>query len=138
MVIVCVDYMYYQATLEEITSKGDSIQVIQNIGQEVMSQCSPQDKDDIQQKQKEITANFDTVHDNAQKHLDKLYKEMKKAEDYEKQLSNLDNWLKDRATVIEHLEELAIDSATLKQQIEAIQVSYQYHVICTMFCYAYA
>jgi len=48
-------------------------------------------------------------------------------------LASLDNWLKDRATVVEHLEELAIDSATLKQQVEAIQVSYQYHVICTMF-----
>ena len=127
--------MCYQATLEEITSKGDSIQVIQTIGQEVMSQCSPLDKDDIQQKLKEITANFDVVHNNAQKHLDNLYKEIKNAEDYEKQIASLDNWLKDKATVVENWEELAIDSATLKQQIEVILVSD--HVIGIMFCHAY-
>ena len=121
--MMCVDYMYYQATLEEITSKGDSIEVIQNIGQEVMSQCNPQDKDDIQQKLKEIMANFDAFQGNAQKHLDNLYKEKEKAEDYEKQLTNFDDWLEDKETVVEHWEELAIDSATLKQQAEAILVS---------------
>jgi len=47
-------------------------------------------------------------------------------------LASLDNWLKDRATVVEHLEELAIDSANLKQQIEAIQVSDHYHIVDTV------
>ena len=121
--MMCVDYMYYQATLEEITSKGDSIQVIQNIGQEVMSQCSPQDKDDIQQKLKEITTNFADVEDMAKLHLEDLNEERVKAEDYEKQGADLDDWLKGKEAIVEQWEEFAIDSATLEQQMEKIGVS---------------
>ncbi|XP_065889965.1 microtubule-actin cross-linking factor 1-like isoform X3 [Dysidea avara] len=109
-----------KATLEEITSKGDSIQVIQNIGQEVMSQCSPQDKDDIQQKLKEITTNFADVEDMAKLHLEDLNEERVKAEDYEKQGADLDDWLKGKEAIVEQWEEFAIDSATLEQQMEKI------------------
>ena len=128
VVIVCVDYMYYQATLEEITSKGDSIQVIQNIGQEVMSLCSPQDKDDLQQKLKEITTNFADVEDMAKLHLEDLNEERVKAEDYEKQGADLDDWLKDKEAIVEQWEEFTIDSATLEQQMEKIGVSYNIEV----------
>ena len=121
--VMCVDCMYYQATLEEITSKGDSIQVIQNIGQEVMSQCSPQDKDAIQQKLNVITTNFADVEDMAKLHLEDLNEERVKAEDYEKQGSELDDWLKDKEAIVEQWDEFAIDSATLEQQMERIKVS---------------
>ena len=121
--VMCVDCMYYQATLEEITSKGDSIQVIQNIGQEVMSQCSPQDKDAIQQKLKEITTNYHTIWDSGQQCLEILYKEREKVEGYEKQLSSLDKWLRHKEVIVENWEELTTDIATLEQQTEDIQVS---------------
>ena len=129
MVIVCVDYLYYQATLEEITSKGDSIQIIQNIGQEVMSQCSPQDKDGLQQKLKEFTTNFADVEDLAKLRIKNLNEERLKIEEYEKQAADLDDWLKDKEAIVEQWEGLAIDSATLKQQMEKIRVGCYVHVL---------
>ena len=122
--VMCVDCMYYQATLEEITSKGDSIQVIQNIGQEVMSQCSSQDKDDIQQKLNMIITNYHTIQDNNQKFLENLQREKEKAKDYENHLANFDKWLNNTESFVECWEKLAIDSSTLKQQAEAIMVSH--------------
>ena len=119
--VMCVDCMYYQATLEEITSKGDSIQVVQNIGQEVMSQCSPQDKDVVQQKLNVITTNFADVEDMAKLHLKDLNEERVKAEDYEKQGSELDDWLKfmEKKAINENL---TIRSVTLEVQIRKIRV----------------
>ena len=56
--------------MEEISSRADSIQVVQNIGQEVMSQCSPQDKTDIQLKLNQITTNFADVEEMAKLRLE--------------------------------------------------------------------
>jgi len=121
--------MYYQATLKEITSKGDSLQVVQNIGQEVMSQCSLRDKDDIQQKLKEITTNFADVEDLAKLRIKNLNEERLKVEEYEKQAADLDDWLKDKEAIVDQWEGFAIDSATLEQQMEKIRVGCYVHVL---------
>jgi len=106
----------------EISSRADSIQVVQYIGQEVMSQCSPQDKSDIQLKLNQITTNFADVEEMAKLHLEELNKEKAKAEDYEKQSSDLDDWLKDKEVIVEQWDEFAIDSTTLEQQLKSIKV----------------
>ena len=108
--------------MEEISSRAESIQVVQNIGQEVMSQCGPQDKNDIQIKLNQITTNFADVEEMAKLRLEELNKEKVKAEDYEKQVSNLDDWLKEKEAIVEQWEEFTIDSATLEQQMEKIGV----------------
>ena len=109
--------------MEEISSRADSIQVVQNIGQEVMSQCSPQDKNEIQPKLNKITTNFADVEEMAKRRLEELNVEKGKAEDYEKQADGLDDWLKDKEAITEQWDEFAIDSATLEQQLEKIGVS---------------
>ena len=120
--------------MEEIASRADSIQVVQNIGQEVMSQCSPQDKNDIQLKLNEITTNFADVEEMAKLRLEELNTERVKAEDYEKQASDLDDWLKDKEVMVEQWEEFAIDSATLEQQLEKIGVRCSLYSICMTQC----
>jgi len=97
--------------------------VVQNIGQEVMSQCSPQDKNEIQPKLNKITTNFADVEEMAKLRLEELNNERVKAEDYEKQASDLDDWLKDKEAIAEQFEEFAIDSAALEQQMEKIGVT---------------
>lgn len=88
-----------------------------------MSQCSAQDKNDIQMKLNQITTGFADVEEMAKLRLEELNKEKVKAEDYEKQASELDDWLKEKEALIEQWEEFAIDSATLEQQMEKIGVT---------------
>ena len=87
-----------------------------------MSQCSPQDKNEIQPRLNKITTNFADVEEMAKLRLEELNKERGKAEDYEKQAADLDDWLKDKEAMVEQWEEFAIDSATLEQQMEKIGV----------------
>lgn len=88
-----------------------------------MSQCSAQDKNDIQMKLNQITTGFADVEEMAKLRLEELNKEKVKAEDYEKQASELDDWLKEKEALVEQWEEFAIDSATLEQQMEKIGVT---------------
>ena len=88
-----------------------------------MSQCSPEDKNEIQMKLNQITTNFADVEEMAKLRLEELNKERMKAEDYEKQAAGLDDWLKDKEAMVEQWEEFAIDSATLEQQMEKIGVT---------------
>ena len=88
-----------------------------------MSQCSPQDKNEIQPKLNKITTNFADVEEMAKLRLEELNNERVKAEDYEKQASDLDDWLKDKEAIAEQFEEFAIDSAALEQQMEKIGVT---------------
>lgn len=88
-----------------------------------MSQCSPQDKNDIQMKLNQITTNFADIEEMAKLRLEELNKEKEKAEDYEKQAADLDDWLRDKEALVEQWEEFAIDSATLEQQMEKIGVT---------------
>ena len=88
-----------------------------------MAKCSPEDKNEIQMKLNQITTNFADVEEMAKLRLEELNKERMKAEDYEKQAADLDNWLKDKEAMVEQWEEFAIDSATLEQQMEKIGVN---------------
>ena len=93
-----------------------------------MSQCSPQDKNEIQPKLNKITTNFADVEEMAKLRLEELNKERDKAEDYEKQADGLDAWLKDKEAIAEQWEEFAIDSAALEQQMEKIGVTNDTHI----------
>ena len=88
-----------------------------------MSQCSLQDKNEIQPKLNKITTSFADVEEMAKLRLEELNNERVKAEDYEKQVSDLDDWLKDKEAIAEQFEEFAIDSAALEQQMEKIGVT---------------
>ena len=88
-----------------------------------MSKCSPEDKNEIQMKLNQITTNFADVEEMAKLRLEELNKERMKAEDYEKQAADLDDWLKDKEAMVEQWEEFTIDSATLEQQMEKIGVT---------------
>lgn len=107
--------------MAKINSREESIEIIQSLGQEVMSQCSP--KSEIQLKLNQINANFANVKVKVEQNLEYLDMEKTKAEDYEKRSSDFDNWLKEKESIVERLEELVIDSKTLKQQKEEIEVS---------------
>ena len=88
-----------------------------------MSQCSAQDINDIQAKLNQITTNFANVDEMAKLHLEELNKEKVKAENFEKQASELGDWLKDKKAKVEQWEEFAIDSATLEHQLGKTRVS---------------
>ena len=94
--------MYYQVTLKEITSKDDSIQVVRNIGQEVISQGSHQDKDDIHQKQKEITVNFPDVEDKGS------VKAKTQEADFDANVEQPDELFTDDATMEQHAKNIRV------------------------------
>ena len=100
------------------------MQAVQTVGQEVMSWCNPNDTDDIELKLNEATSVFTNIERMAQLHLEELNKKKVKAEDCEKLVYDLDNWLKDKETIMQQWEDLAIDSDTLQQQIDQIEVAH--------------
>ena len=108
--------------MEKVNLQAEVIQIIQNLGQDVMSQCGPHDKTNIQLKLDEITSDYATVKDKVKQVVEYLDVEKVKAEDYEKLLSDLDDWLKDIRNVVEQMEGFVIDSIVLKQQVEKIKV----------------
>ena len=108
--------------MEKVNLQAEVIQIIQNLGQDVISQCGPHDKTNIQLKLDQITSDYATVKDKVKQVVEYLDVEKVKAEDYEKLLSDLDDWLKDIRNVVEQMEGFVIDSIVLKQQVEKIKV----------------
>lgn len=108
--------------MEKVNLRTGSNEIVHNLGEDVMSHCSSQDKDGIQQKLDQITNDFATVRDKVTQKLEYLEIEKAKAEAYEKHLSDLDDWLKGKESIVEQLEEFVIDSTPLKQQVEEIKV----------------
>ena len=100
------------------------MQAVQTVGQEVISWCNPNDTNNIELKLNEATSVFTNIERMAQLHLEELNKKKVKAEDCEKLVYDLDNWLKDKETIMQQWEDLAIDSDTLQQQIDQIEVSH--------------
>ena len=100
------------------------MQAVQTVGQEVMSWCNPNDTNNIELKLNEATSVFTNIERMAQLHLEELNKKKVKAEDCEKLVYDLDNWLKDKETIMQQWEDLAIDSDTLQQQIDQIEVAH--------------
>ena len=108
--------------MEKVNLQAEVIQIVQNLGQDVMSQCGPHDKTDIQPKLYQITSDYATVKDEVKQVVEYLDVEKVKAKDYEKLLSDLDDWLKDIRNVIKQMEGFVIDSIVLKQQVGKIKV----------------
>lgn len=98
------------------------MQAVQTIGQEVVSWCNPDDTNDIQLKLNEITSAFTNIEQMAQLHLEELNKRKVKAEDCKKLMYDLDNWLKDKETIVRQWGDLAVDSGALEQQVDQIKV----------------
>ena len=108
--------------MERVNLQAEVIQIVQNLGQDVISQYGPHDKTNIQLKLDQITSDYATVKDKVKQVVEYLDVEKVKSEDYEKLLSDLDDWLKDIRNVVEQMEGFVIDSIVLKQQVEKIKV----------------
>lgn len=105
--------------MEKVNSQAE---VIQNLGQEVISQCGPHDKTDLQLKLDQITSDYALLKDEVKQVVEYLDVEKVKAKDHEKLLSDLDDWLKDKRNIFDQLEGFIIDSIVLKPQVEKIEV----------------
>ena len=108
--------------MEKVNLQVEIIQIVQNLGQDVMSQCGPHDETDVQLKLDQIKTDYAHVTDEVKQMLEYLEVEKVKAKEYENQLFDLDNWLKDKSNIVEQLKEFAIDSIVLKQQVEKTKV----------------
>ena len=116
--------------MEKVNLQVELIQIVQNLGQDVMSQCGPHDKTDVQLKLNQITTDYSHVTDEVKQVVEYLEVEKVKAKEYENQLPDLDDWLKDKIKIVEQLKEFTIDSVVLKQQVEKTKVC----IICDWVC----
>lgn len=99
------------------------MQVVQTIGQEIMSWCNPDDTSDTQLKLDEITTSFNNIEQMAKLQLEELNKMKVKADYHKKLVYDLDNWLEDKEAIIQQWEDLPIDGSMLEQQIDEIKVA---------------
>ena len=99
------------------------MQVVQTIGQEIMSCCNPDDTSDIHLKLHEITSSFNKIEQMAKLQLEELNKTKVKAEYHKKLVYELDSWLEDNGAIIQQWEDLPIDGSMLEQQIDEIKVA---------------